>query len=82
MIQAALEGSSMAPRLFERYRMKLKFKHQPYQAAAVQAVIDVFKGQTPASAAAMSYRIDPGKAKKGTDDLFAVGRLQERRSHT
>lgn len=63
----------MAPRLFERYRMKLKFKHQPYQAAAVQAVIDVFKGQPPASAAAMSYRIDPGKAKKGTDDLFAVG---------
>ncbi|WP_429154585.1 type III restriction-modification system endonuclease [Aeromonas veronii] len=53
--------------------MKLKFKHQPYQAAAVQAVIDVFKGQPPASAAAMSYRIDPGKAKKGTDDLFAVG---------
>ncbi len=73
MIQAALEGGSMAPRLFERYRMKLKFKHQPYQAAAVQAVIDVFKGQPPASAAAMSYRIDPGKAKKGTDDLFAVG---------
>lgn len=53
--------------------MKLKFKHQPYQAAAVQAVIDVFKGQPPASAAAMSYRIDPGMAKKGTDDLFAVG---------
>jgi len=53
--------------------MKLKFKHQPYQAAAVQAVIDVFKGQPPASAAAMSYRIDPGKAKKGTEDLFAVG---------
>jgi len=53
--------------------MKLKFKHQPYQAAAVQAVIDVFKGQPPASAAAMSYRIDPGRAKKGTEDLFAVG---------
>lgn len=53
--------------------MKLKFKHQPYQAAAVKAVIDVFKGQPPASAAAMSYRIDPGMAKKGTDDLFAVG---------
>lgn len=53
--------------------MKLKFKHQPYQAVAVQAVIDVFKGQPPASAAAMSYRIDPGRAKKGTEDLFAVG---------
>ncbi|HHQ4607180.1 type III restriction-modification system endonuclease [Aeromonas caviae] len=53
--------------------MKLKFKHQPYQAHAVQAVVDIFKGQLPASAAAMSYRIDPGKAKKGTEDLFAVG---------
>lgn len=53
--------------------MKLKFKHQPYQAAAVQAVIDVFAGQSPASAAAMSYRMDPGAAKKGTEDLFAVG---------
>ncbi|MGL6005836.1 type III restriction-modification system endonuclease [Aeromonas sobria] len=53
--------------------MKLKFKHQPYQAHAVQVVVDIFKGQLPASAAAMSYRIDPGKAKKGTEDLFAVG---------
>lgn len=53
--------------------MKLKFKHQPYQAHAVQAVVDIFQGQLPASAAAMSYRIDPGKAKKGTEDLFAVG---------
>lgn len=24
--------------------MKLKFKHQPYQAAAVQAVVDIFQG--------------------------------------
>ncbi|AKJ36916.1 restriction endonuclease subunit R [Aeromonas hydrophila NJ-35] len=53
--------------------MKLKFKHQPYQAHAVQVVVDIFKGQLLASAAAMSYRIDPGKAKKGTEDLFAVG---------
>lgn len=53
--------------------MKLKFKHQPYQAHAVQVVVDIFKGQLPASAAAISYRIDPGKAKKGTEDLFAVG---------
>ncbi|MBW3762728.1 DEAD/DEAH box helicase family protein [Aeromonas veronii] len=53
--------------------MKLKFKHQPYQAHAVQVVVDIFKGQLQASAAAMSYRIDPGRAKKGTEDLFAVG---------
>lgn len=29
--------------------MKLKFKHQPYQAAAVQAVVDIFQGQPPES---------------------------------
>jgi type III restriction enzyme len=51
--------------------MKLKFKTQAYQTAAVQAVVDCFKGQPPASAEAISYRIDPGKAKKGTEDLFA-----------
>jgi type III restriction enzyme len=51
--------------------MKLKFKTQSYQTAAVQAVVDCFKGQPPASAEAISYRIDPGKAKKGLEDLFA-----------
>ena len=50
--------------------MKLKFKTQTYQTAAVQAVVDCFKGQPPASAEAMSYRIDPGKTKKGGEDLF------------
>ena len=50
--------------------MKLKFKTQSYQTAAVQAVVDCFKGQPPASTHAISYRIDPGKAKKGTEDLF------------
>ena len=53
--------------------MKLKFKTQTYQTAAVQAVVDCFKGQPPASAEAMSYRMDPGKAKKGVEDLFAQG---------
>ena len=52
--------------------MKLKFKHQPYQAAAVQAVVDIFQGQPPASDAAMSYRLDPGNTKNGMGDLFAV----------
>jgi len=51
--------------------MKLKFKTQAYQSAAVQAVVDCFKGQPPASAEAITYRIDPGQAKKGTEDLFA-----------
>jgi type III restriction enzyme len=53
--------------------MKLKFKTQAYQTAAVQAVVDCFKGQPPASAEAISYRIDPGKAKKGVEDLFSEG---------
>ena len=51
--------------------MKLKFKTQAYQSAAVQAVVDCFKGQPPASAEAISYRIDPGQAKKGMEDLFS-----------
>ena len=50
--------------------MKLKFKTQVYQTAAVQAVVDCFKGQPLASSEAISYRIDFGKAKKGGDDLF------------
>ena len=51
--------------------MKLKFKTQAYQSAAVHAVVDCFKGQPPASVEAISYRIDPGQAKKGTEDLFS-----------
>lgn len=50
--------------------MRLKFKTQAYQTAAVQAVVDCFKGQPPASKEAASYRLDPGKAKKGVEDLF------------
>lgn len=58
--------------------MKLKFKTQAYQSAAVQAVVDCFKGQPPATAEAISYRIDPGRAARGqtlgstlgTDDGF------------
>jgi len=53
--------------------MKLKFKTQTYQTAAVQAVVDCFKGQPPASTEAISYRIDPGTAKNGVIDLFAEG---------
>lgn len=57
--------------------MKLKFKTQAYQTAAVQAVVDCFAGQPPASAEAMSYRIDPGAAPHlsggRTEDMFADG---------
>ncbi|MGY6122064.1 type III restriction-modification system endonuclease (plasmid) [Paraburkholderia strydomiana] len=48
--------------------MKLKFKTQAYQTAAVQSVVDCFKGQPLASSEAISYRIDPGKGK--TNGLF------------
>ena len=51
--------------------MKLKFKTQAYQSAAVQAVVDCFKGQPPASGQAITYRIDPGQSKKGMEDLFS-----------
>lgn len=45
--------------------MKLKFKKQPYQTRAVDAVVDCFKGQP--NTAGIGYRIDPGveKAKDG-----------------
>ncbi len=43
--------------------MKLKFKVQPYQTNAVEAVVDCFEGQVKSDA--LSYRIDPGrKAQK------------------
>ena len=61
---------AVAERL-QKENMKLKFKTQAYQSAAVQAVVDCFKGQPPASAEAITYRIDPGHAKKGTEDLFS-----------
>ncbi|MHB1880767.1 MAG: type III restriction-modification system endonuclease [Acidithiobacillus sp.] len=51
--------------------MRLKFKTQAYQTAAVQAVVDCFKGQPPASVEAMTYRVDPGKARQGVEDLFS-----------
>lgn len=44
--------------------MKLKFKHQTYQANSVQAVVDCFKGQLP-NDSARRYKIDPGADPKG-----------------
>ena len=42
--------------------MKLKFKRQAYQTAAVEAVVNCFSGQT--FATGLNYRIDPGRAKE------------------
>jgi type III restriction enzyme len=45
--------------------MKLKFKTQAYQTAAVQAVVDCFKGQVPYHGG-VRYRLDPGSQKATT----------------
>ncbi len=48
--------------------MKLKFKHQAYQADAVRAVVDCFQGQP--KAAGIKYTIDPGRALSHGSDLL------------
>ena len=52
--------------------MKLKFKHQKFQAAAAKAVVDVFKGQPKLET---NYLIDSGNARMGTviDDPYFTG---------
>lgn len=42
--------------------MKIKFKTQAYQSAAVQAVVDCFAGQAPAHGG-VRYRLDPGAGR-------------------
>ncbi|MDQ0470134.1 type III restriction-modification system endonuclease [Labrys wisconsinensis] len=49
--------------------MKLKFKVQPYQTQAVNAVVDCFAGQPMSSG--ISYRIDPGR--KAQTSAFEEG---------
>ena len=47
--------------------MKIKFKSQDYQTAAVEAVVDCFEGQP--NTAAQVYRIDPGvRAQMRSDE--------------
>jgi len=46
--------------------MKLKFKTQAYQTAAVESIVDCFQGQPPVSGDALRYRIDHGMARPGT----------------
>ncbi|MFG0241658.1 MAG: type III restriction-modification system endonuclease [Phycisphaerales bacterium JB054] len=48
--------------------MKLRFKKQAYQTAAVEAVVDCFEGQPPT--APLSYRIDPGRSLPGQQEGF------------
>ena len=48
--------------------MKLKFKKQAYQTAAVEAVADCFIGQP--YAAGLQYRIDPGRAEANPQQRF------------
>ncbi len=48
--------------------MKLKFKHQAYQAEAVNAVIECFKGQKRHEG--ILYRVDPGIQSNGQMDMF------------
>ncbi|PGH37775.1 MAG: hypothetical protein CRN43_19150, partial [Candidatus Nephrothrix sp. EaCA] len=55
--------------------MKLKFKTQAYQTAAVQAVLDCFKGQAPASTQDARYRIDPGRVRTGETIFSQEGML-------
>jgi type III restriction enzyme len=43
--------------------MKLKFKHQAYQADAVRAVVDCFQDQPKSSG--LKYAVDPGAATQG-----------------
>ena len=50
--------------------MKIKFKTQAYQSAAVQAVVDCFKGQPPAAAEAVAYRMGHGQKSKAGQALF------------
>ena len=48
--------------------MKLKFKHQAYQADAVKAVVDCFRSQPKSSG--FKYAIDPGRQSKGGSALL------------
>lgn len=51
--------------------MKLKFKKQPYQTAAVEAVVDCFAGQPKSKG--VKYTIDPGRAAAGDQGLGLEG---------
>lgn len=52
--------------------MKLQFKIQPYQTAAVDSVVECFAGQPRVDAT--KYRIDPGR---GPQTLLELGRVSK-----
>ena len=56
--------------------MKLKFKVQPYQTNAVDAIVDCFAGQPKSTG--LSYRIDPGR---GTQALLDLGGFKNDEIH-
>jgi len=56
--------------------MKLKFKTQPYQTAAVKAVVDCFKTQTP-QYGGVRYRLDPGVKKTAPASSQSAFDLEE-----
>ncbi|OZI66639.1 type III restriction-modification system endonuclease [Bordetella genomosp. 11] len=55
--------------------MKLKFKTQAYQTAAVEAVVDCFKGQVPHHGG-IRYRLDPGNQKVAPESPQAALALE------
>ena len=54
--------------------MKLQFKIQDYQTDAVYALADCFLQQPPSSK--VSYRIDPGRVKKGAQEAMELDGFQ------
>lgn len=54
--------------------MKIKFKVQPYQTNAVEAVVDCFSGQVKSSG--IGYRIDPGTNRKDSQGYYQTSYLE------
>ena len=54
--------------------MKIKFKSQPYQAQAVDAVVDCFDGQPRQDA--LRYTIDPGAGAQTQMEIAGFGNAE------
>jgi len=54
--------------------MKLQFKRQAYQTAAVESVVDCFAGQP--KSAGIRYRVDPGRAKGAQITMSVVDEIE------
>ena len=52
--------------------MKLKFKHQPFQTAAVNAVVDLFRGQEKKSG---TFTIEHESQTSLIDNGYGIGNL-------